>query len=983
MSKPLIPISQFSPTQKPTSASMALSPPQPLPHLQNYLSLLSHFDLIEHSKFTESASKTTVAPAVSAASHPLWSHYEPHCGTIVTVRAEGIVELWKEDVDGGEDTGSQTRRKWPCERFRLNAEAARPGGGSSATGSAASSGSQVVRVARLSRDRKFLAIVRSAKVMEVVVLKPSNGPSYPETQISPVIFRAVRDGKKSDAILGVEWTFDKDMLMVTSAGIEFYHLSLSKQTLVHKRTVSFAVTFYIYSREHQLLILSSGGLTLTLWTLKPGAQFSAPSSRAGTLKLEVNDKSGSKGIGAMFSVKNLTGSGPVVTRKHVHIVTLYDQAYCAYVGPGVGGRGARLWLHRVGGSGKSDMSRGRNREVVEVALSRGGIFVMSVVDNLLLAHNITERETATVDVMAGKSSRVAIIGRFKYNPSLSIEQYADDWQSHSPNWIFVPSTTTLLRVAVDIPVMADCLRDTLMNSFARSLYDSDLAILGVILRRAEASGISPVLLVREMVERETGGMKRTWELVAKGYAKIPGRDDDVSPEEGDAKSALSSSMRTPSVKRVIVGGSIVRVPSPPVTKNSPGPVRAREADLDEEEEGVWYGGTSISQEDMYTKVFWELTKETTDLNYVSQCLFEYIAAINAASARSSGPNNADPGGSIAVHPEPFLHELLAELLLTRGNSAELQQYLRAGIVEGTVGIGWMWVRRGQAALWANRTTSTVRSRSASANASSSDGNAHFERVDAGGGAVALSEAEAERSVRTGIGIMKRLGAHEDVMEVYLRWGKPLDALQYALEVAHSSVGPDLSSIPNDLMGFIRGTGTGHPLGSASTASNSAGGGISSGMLTRSNLAAGNERGSAAIEIERAASVLLHMISQVPGQSGLSTPPVGKPVGTASSTGREGLTGGGGGVVYILDIAYQSGDKTVFLNVYKTLEMYGLIPEEAAGGGVDGVGVGTGASAGRNGMMMGTAEAVALGRFVSIYRELWGEVVAMEEIGFLS
>jgi hypothetical protein len=65
---------------------------------------------------------------------------------------------------------------------------------------------------------------------------------------------------------------------------------------------------------------------------------------------------------------------------------------------------------------------------------------------------------------------------------------------------------------------------------------------------------------------------------------------------------------------------------------------------------------------------------------------------------------------------------------------------------------------------------------------------------------------------------------------------------------------------------------------------------------------------------------------------------------------------------LLDSSYQQGDKTDFLNVYKSLENRGLIPVL--------------------GISSPTTPIGDLNRFISIYREIWGEVVNMEPIHFL-
>ena len=64
----------------------------------------------------------------------------------------------------------------------------------------------------------------------------------------------------------------------------------------------------------------------------------------------------------------------------------------------------------------------------------------------------------------------------------------------------------------------------------------------------------------------------------------------------------------------------------------------------------------------------------------------------------------------------------------------------------------------------------------------------------------------------------------------------------------------------------------------------------------------------------------------------------------------------------LDHALQTGDKTLFLNIYKLFEDHSLIPKTALSDP-------NFVTTGKNG----------LARFVSVYREIWGPLIKMERI----
>lgn len=65
-------------------------------------------------------------------------------------------------------------------------------------------GGGYIRTAKINPTHTYIAIARSAKTLEIYSLNTN-----------AKLQEIVRDDKSSDAILGVEWTFDLEMILVT------------------------------------------------------------------------------------------------------------------------------------------------------------------------------------------------------------------------------------------------------------------------------------------------------------------------------------------------------------------------------------------------------------------------------------------------------------------------------------------------------------------------------------------------------------------------------------------------------------------------------------------------------------------------------------------------------------------------------------------------------------------------------------------------
>ncbi|KAJ1558081.1 hypothetical protein HK405_014465, partial [Cladochytrium tenue] len=72
-----------------------------------------------------------------------------------------------------------------------------------------------VRAAKFSEDSRFLGVMRSAKSLEFFGLVPGLSELVLVTEV-------VRDAKSSDAILGFEWTYGTELIMLCNNSFDFY-----------------------------------------------------------------------------------------------------------------------------------------------------------------------------------------------------------------------------------------------------------------------------------------------------------------------------------------------------------------------------------------------------------------------------------------------------------------------------------------------------------------------------------------------------------------------------------------------------------------------------------------------------------------------------------------------------------------------------------------------------------------------------------------
>ncbi|XP_002974407.2 regulator of MON1-CCZ1 complex [Selaginella moellendorffii] len=253
---------------------------------------------------------------------------------------------------------------------------------------------------RFSLDCKILAILRSNTEIEFINREDCN--SFKQSCKS-----------SSERILGFFWTDcpDCDVVIVTASGLELNSLCLGKGKLKLVEKKKQSVSWFVYTHESRLVLLASGTQCKTL----SGYQFSA----GGIVRLPKFD--------ANFT-KSENHRTFVLSSENVFIATMYGRLYCLQTDP----LAKMLHIHRF------------YRDAV---ISQGSLptyasnVSVSVVDNVLLVHQIDSKVVLLYDILANTkvpiSAPLPLLLR-QYKPANSPEKPgADESSLYGEGWVFV------------------------------------------------------------------------------------------------------------------------------------------------------------------------------------------------------------------------------------------------------------------------------------------------------------------------------------------------------------------------------------------------------------------------------------------------------------------------------------------------------------------------------------------------------------------
>ncbi|KAJ1562701.1 hypothetical protein HK096_005174 [Nowakowskiella sp. JEL0078] len=182
---------------------------------------------------------------------------------------------------------------------------------------------------------KFPFYFRSFSLLEIVSGQEVLDATGDRDRISPVVYMNSQDSKSSGAILGIEWISAYELLVVTTFGVEFC------------------------SAEHSLIFVSSGPKQVTLFVVTSGNNL----VQLPTPKFEEHMEE--------------------ISRKNITLTTLYDHIYIIISVTSDSENQPKLQLYHI--------TKSRVYLKYELNLDHNGSYQINTVDNLLLAHNLTNK----------------------------------------------------------------------------------------------------------------------------------------------------------------------------------------------------------------------------------------------------------------------------------------------------------------------------------------------------------------------------------------------------------------------------------------------------------------------------------------------------------------------------------------------------------------------------------------------------------------
>ncbi|TPX41598.1 hypothetical protein SeLEV6574_g06012 [Synchytrium endobioticum] len=482
------------------------------------------------------------------------------------------------------------------------------------------------RSVKLSPDGTFLGVIPSAKSLQVVRVAPS-----PST--SPIVYEIVRDSRSSDAILGFEWTVHEEFVCITSIGLDFLQWNETKRTFIKRKSIHLNVNWYIYSPSYRILIVATGAPGLYMFYVRPNGLTTQlpfliiPSAAAPAL---------SWGIAA-------SPPNPM-TRKQLSIVMLYGKIYVVYHDLS---KEPTLALYHVT---KSSVRRER-----ELKLRVPGNYIVNVVDNLLIVHNLAAKNSMIFDIQSSDDTPLAPSQPMDLDTTEAIDLYPDDAIPYQPSALLLPSRGTLYSI---YPRLAD---------IAGYLIQHDanpVTVVMMLLRRADKEAHDLVLMLLRTLIVKTQSVEHLRAVFdAVNHATVSAikrrpRSSATSRERSHSLSSTGSAM-TPTEARA-------ESPMPSRTSLASQPASHS---FDSKEFPV-----VISQKDIYTHVFLPLLNDPA---ITASQLYPHILSYFASLSLQSRT------------PAPYLCELLTRLLIRCRRFAQLQQLIQYHVIADSAALGRM------------------------------------------------------------------------------------------------------------------------------------------------------------------------------------------------------------------------------------------------------------------------------------------------------
>ncbi|KAJ3183047.1 hypothetical protein HDU87_007469 [Geranomyces variabilis] len=493
-----------------------------------------------------------------------------------------------------------------------------------------------IRDAKLAPGGGFLGVLRSAKMLEILEID--------ESEHSTSVQELVRDSHSSSAILGFEWTFPGELMVVSSSGFELYQYSGTSKNFVKKKSREARINWYSYWPEVRILVTSVGPLALRLYHMK------LDSGADSLMTVNLKPKGNTSGVQSQ------------ATRKQITVFFVYGRAFLGYFD--LTPDPPLLVLYRI--------SRSTPSHSVSYPLDGRGTFIANTVDNLIVVTNVVTKLFLIFDMKNDGTEAVVSTARIPVQDENDIDAVIE-WQPCFPDYILVGSRGMLYCIQVDLQALAHDMRE---NS-------SGLAVVTFLARRDMDDPTFVLQIVAEMM-REGASVDQ----MRKAFDPLNSRVRQIGPSDTpqgmirDSSTDSVNSLGSIGTSENNLNGSAAGSPTArrkhQAHAGSASTLQRALARSHEE-----FNATRrqlCTQELLFANVFEPLSKEATFPSvYLTSCLFEYIASLSVAARQTV---------------QPCFHELVCDLLLRDNRHTELHQLVQYNVVEDSAAVARRLLARG-------------------------------------------------------------------------------------------------------------------------------------------------------------------------------------------------------------------------------------------------------------------------------------------------
>ena len=488
----------------------------------------------------------------------------------------------------------------------------------------------------LSSDANTLAIIRNAQQIELVSLSEGQG---------------VLQTKKDFKLLGVHWISVDTFLLISEQGLELHQWQGFKKGLKLLKELKQSIQWYKY--ESRVIVISTNATTIIGYVIKAGGRI----ERLAKVSIQLRDTSH-----ALYSIE-------------AHLVQLYHRLYFLYVDS----TAANILLYQIT---SNDITFKYNLSFMLPASSTN--IKLSLIDNLLLVHNVESHITMLFDIKDQDVLRTNNLDThyplvaplpIQWDRSPSTLQpsapplppiYTLAWEYHE-SFIVSLTESEVYQIEVDIDSVSQYLDDPLRR-------------LSFLLRRKHSKPLV-VQLVRVLIER-----KQSLDILASLFDLLNmyvTTDSRKQTSSKDEEKTIGSSM-----KQLSATSTINLLPALKKDDNTVLPLTYNSDRFISDDNNISSANNSsnemstetrnidgiliMNQDDMYRCIFLVVEEQDNNSNvdprYLIGILVEYIRSLNFHK----------------LIVEHFIYELLINLLVRNGRFNQLHQFLQYHVLSDSL-----------------------------------------------------------------------------------------------------------------------------------------------------------------------------------------------------------------------------------------------------------------------------------------------------------